>query len=141
VIRHELADAGIAAAIEESEASVLWGKLAVLAPIALTTTLRGSPLDGVVADPAWRRRLEECVREVAAAAHEDGVRVDPEAMIARIESVPPGLRSSMQKDREAGRPTEIDAIGGSVLRAAARHGLDAPATQALVEGIRAGEPS
>jgi 2-dehydropantoate 2-reductase len=46
----------------------------------------------------------------------------------------------MQKDREAGRPTEIDAIGGSVLRAAARHGLDAPATQELVDGIRAGEP-
>jgi hypothetical protein len=28
----------------------------------------------------------------------------------------------------------------SVLRAAARHGLEAPATQALVDGIRAGEP-
>jgi hypothetical protein len=54
---------------------------------------------------------------VAAAAREDGVALDPEAMIARIESVPPGVRSSMQKDREAGRPTEIDAIGGSVLRA------------------------
>ena len=46
----------------------------------------------------------------------------------------------MQKDREAGRPTEIDAIGGSILRAAARHGLEAPTTHALVDGIRAGEP-
>jgi 2-dehydropantoate 2-reductase len=93
-----------------------------------------------VADPAWRRRLEECVREVAATAGADGVVLDPEALIAQIESVPPGVRSSMQKVREAGRPTEIDAIGGSVLRSAARHGLDAPATQALVDGIRAGEP-
>jgi 2-dehydropantoate 2-reductase len=139
-LRDELVDAGIAAALGESEASVLWGKLAVLAPIALTTTLLGSSLDGVVADPAWRPRLEACIREVATAARAEGVLVDPEAMIARIESVPPGLRSSMQKDREAGRPSEIDAIGGSVLRAAARHGLDAPATQALVDGIRAGEP-
>jgi 2-dehydropantoate 2-reductase len=139
-LRAELVAAGIMAAVGESEASVLWGKLAVLAPIALTTTLRGSPLDGVVADPAWRRRLEACIREVATTARAEGVTVDPEAMIARIESVPPGLRSSMQKDREAGRPTEIDAIGGSILRAAARHGLEAPATEALVEGIRAGEP-
>jgi 2-dehydropantoate 2-reductase len=139
-LRDELVDAGIAASVGESEASVLWEKLAVLAPIALTTTLRGSALGGVVADPAWRRRLEECVREVAAAATEDGVVIDPEAMIVRIESMPPEVRSSTQKDREAGRPTEIDAIGGSVLRAAARHGLDAPATQALVDGIRAGEP-
>ena len=139
-LREELEDAGITASVGESEAGVLWGKLAFLAPIALTTTLRGSELGGVVADPAWRRRLEECVREVVAAAHEDGVVLDPEALIAQIESLPPGSRSSMQKDREAGRPTEIDAIGGSVLRAAARHGLDAPATQALVDGIRAGEP-
>jgi 2-dehydropantoate 2-reductase len=139
-LRAELVDAGIAASVGQSEASVLWGKLAVLAPIALTTTLRGSELGGVVADPAWRPRLEACVREVAAAAREEGVVLDPEAMIAQIESAPPGIRSSMQKDREAGRPTEIDAIGGSVLRAAARHGLDAPATQALVDGIRAGEP-
>lgn len=139
-LRNELVDAGIAASIGEGEANVLWAKLAVLAPIALTTTLRGSPLDGVVADPAWRSRLEACVREVAAVAREDGVVLDPEAMIAGIESVPPGLRSSMQKDREAGKPTEIDAIGGSVLRAAARQGLDAPTTQALVDGIRAGEP-
>jgi 2-dehydropantoate 2-reductase len=139
-IRAEVDDAGIAAAIGESEAAVLWEKLAALAPIALTTTLRGSALDGVVADPVWRSRLQGCVREVAAAATADGVVVDAEAMIARIESVSPGLRSSMQKDREAGRPTEIDAIGGSVLRAAACHGLDAPETQALVDGIRAGEP-
>jgi 2-dehydropantoate 2-reductase len=138
-LRDELVDGGIAASVGESEASVLWGKLALLAPIALTTTLRGSELGGVVADPVWRRRLEGCVREVAAAAGEDGVVLDPEAMIARIESIPPEVRSSMQKDREAGRPTEIDAIGGSVLRAAARHGLDAPVTEALVDGIRAGE--
>jgi 2-dehydropantoate 2-reductase len=139
-LSEELADAGLAASVGESEASVLWGKLALLAPIALTTTSRGSELGGVVADPAWRRQLEACVREVAATAGADGVALDPETLIAQIESVPPGTRSSMQKDRDAGKPTEIDAIGGSVLRAAARHGLDAPATRELVDDIRAGEP-
>jgi 2-dehydropantoate 2-reductase len=139
-LRDELVDAGIQASIGEDEASVLWRKLSLLAPIALTTTLRGSTLDAVVADPAWRVRLEECTREVVAAARGDGVALDADAIIAQIESVPPGMRSSMQKDREAGRPTEIDAIGGSVLRAAARHGFDVPITQALVDGIRAGEP-
>jgi 2-dehydropantoate 2-reductase len=139
-VRDELVAAGITASVGVSEAGVLWGKLALLAPIALTTTSRGSELGGVVADPAWRRRLEACVREVVAAAREDGVVLYPETLIAQIESTPPGTRSSMQKDREAGKPTEVDAIGGAVLRASARHGLDAPATQALVDGIRAGEP-
>jgi 2-dehydropantoate 2-reductase len=140
-LRSELHDAGLAVSIGESEADVLWRKLALLAPIALTTTARGSPLDGVVSDPAWREKIERCVREVTATAGAEGVVLDADALIARIENVQPGLRSSMQKDREAGRPTEIDAIGGSVLRAAARHGLEVPATQELVAGIRAGEPS
>ena len=51
-----------------------------------------------------------------------------------------GVVADPARDREAGRPTEIDAIGGSILRAAARHGLEIPATQELVGGIRAGEP-
>ena len=139
-LRRELDDAGLTVSVGDGEADVLWRKLALLAPIALTTTLRGSPLDGVVADPAWRDRLRDCVREVAATAGAEGVVLDADALVARIEGMPPGLRSSMQKDREAGRPTEIDAIGGSILRAAARHGLEVPTTQELVDGIRAGEP-
>lgn len=139
-IREEVADAGLTASIGDDEATVLWTKLAMLAPVALTTTLRGSDLSSVLADPPWRERFESCVREVTAAALEDGVVLDADAIVARLDGIPPGLRSSMQKDREAGKPTEIDAIGGAVVRAAARHGLDAPVTRALVEGIRAGEP-
>src|SRR4029453_5772734 len=84
-VQADVVDAGIAASIGESEAAVLWEKLAALAPIALTTTLRGSALGGVVADPVWRSRLRECIREVAAAATEDGVGVDADTLIRRIE--------------------------------------------------------
>jgi 2-dehydropantoate 2-reductase len=136
----ELIDAGMTASIGESEPDVLWRKLALLAPIALTTTLSGRSLDGVTDDPEWRRLLHACVRDVAATAGADGAVLDPDATIAQIEAIPPGLRSSMQKDREGGRPTEIDAIGGAIVRTAARHGLEVPTTQALVDGVRAGEP-
>jgi 2-dehydropantoate 2-reductase len=135
-LQTELDEAGFDVSIGASEADVLWRKLTMLAPIALTTTLRGSALGGVVADPDWRARLEGCIREIAAAAHAEGVAIDADAVVARIEGFPSGLRSSMQKDREAGRPTEVDAIGGAILRASARHGLEAPATRELVEGIQ-----
>jgi 2-dehydropantoate 2-reductase len=135
-LRSELDETGFDVSIGESEVEVLWRKLTMLAPIALTTTLRGTPLGGVVGDPDWRARLEGCIREIAAAARAEGVAIDADAVVARIESFPPGLRSSMQKDREAGRPTEVDAIGGAILRASARHGLEAPATRELVEGIQ-----
>jgi 2-dehydropantoate 2-reductase len=138
-LRRELDDAGLDVSIGRSEADVLWRKLSFLAPIALTTTLRGSALGGVLADPAWRERLDRCVREIAATANAEGVAIDAAALVARIEGMPSDLRSSMQKDREAGRPTEIDAIGGAVVRAADRNGLAVPTTRELVDGIRAGE--
>jgi len=130
----ELTDAGLGCRVGASEAEVLWQKLAVLTPIALTTTALEAPLSAVVADPAWRPRLEGCVREVAAVAGAEGVAFDADAAMSRYEQIG-DLRSSMQKDREAGRPLELDAIGGAVLRAARRHGIDAPATQELVDRI------
>ena len=133
-ICREVDDAGLACAVGPSEAHVLWQKLSALAPIALTTTAARAPISGVVSDPQWRARLDGCVREVASVAAAEGVEVDPDALLERYEQLG-DLRSSMQKDREAGLPLELDAIGGAVLRGAHRHGLDAPATRELVDLI------
>jgi 2-dehydropantoate 2-reductase len=45
------------------------------------------------------------------------------------------MKSSMQRDVEAGRPPELDAIGGAIQRAGQRHGIATPATGALVEAV------
>jgi 2-dehydropantoate 2-reductase len=49
----------------------------------------------------------------------------------------------MQRDIAAGREPELDAIPGSVLRAAARHGVPCPTIERLVAMIaeRAGVPA
>jgi ketopantoate reductase len=49
----------------------------------------------------------------------------------------------MQRDIAAGRGPELDAIPGSVLRAAARHGIACPTIERLVALIaqRAGVPA
>jgi 2-dehydropantoate 2-reductase len=77
------------------------------------------------------------VAEIAAAARADGAELDETATIGLVERVPDAMRSSMQKDAAAGRPIELDAIGGSVLRAAERAGTDAPVTARLVADLRA----
>jgi 2-dehydropantoate 2-reductase len=49
------------------------------------------------------------------------------------------MKSSMQRDAEAGRPLELDAIGGALLRAAKRHGVEVPvATRLVADLTRAG---
>ncbi len=41
----------------------------------------------------------------------------------------------MQKDVAAGRPPELEAIAGPILRGGGEHGIDTSATRALVDRI------
>jgi 2-dehydropantoate 2-reductase len=69
--------------------------------------------------------------------------VDPATATAELDRAHATLGSSMQRDIAAGRAPELDAIPGSVLRAAARHGLHCPTIERLVAMIaaRAGIPA
>lgn len=135
VIAAELEAAGITASVEPDEATLLWRKLAVLASLALTTTALEAPIGSVRADPAWRQRLLAVASEVCAVAAAEGAGVDPRATRQFVLGVPDAMRSSMQKDRAAGRPLELDAIGGAVQRAGRRHGVPTPVVDELVAEI------
>jgi 2-dehydropantoate 2-reductase len=123
---------GIECKFFDNESTLLWTKLAMLAPFALSTTAANGPIGTVLADASRRKLMEECVREACAAANADGAGLDPEITIRILRSSPPAMRSSMQKDVDAGRPPELDAIAGPILRSAAARGAAAPATAELV---------
>lgn len=127
--------AGIECNLRADEAVVLWEKLAFLAPLALTTTALNAPVGDVRADPIWRRRLEQVQREVVAAACAAGASLDEPALESAQAGLPDAMRSSMQKDLAAGRPLELEAIAGPIIRAAGRHGLEVPITRELVQVI------
>lgn len=63
---------------------------------------------------------------------------DPAQALARYDDFAPATRSSMQRDAEAGRPLELDAIGGALLRAAERYGVDVPVATRVVRELGAG---
>ena len=52
--------------------------------------------------------------------------IDAPANVSRLQSLPPGMQSSMLKDILAGRDAELDAIAGPIIRTMGREG--APAT-------------
>lgn len=139
VLAAQLRQADLDVTVRDDETALLWDKLAFLAPLALLTTHAGAAA-GVVRDER-RADLEAVVGEVAAVAGAAGARVDPAAILGMFDRVPAGMKSSMQRDAEANRPTELDAIGGAVLRAARRHGIDTPITARLVDELRALETS
>jgi len=135
-LHRELEDAGIESEVGPDEATLLWQKLAFLAPVALTTSARGGPLGAVRAEPRWRARLEACQREVVAVARAEGAEIDEAALHSLHAAAPDATQSSMQKDLAAGRPLELDAIGGAIVRAARRHGQDVPVTEELIDLVR-----
>jgi 2-dehydropantoate 2-reductase len=130
-----LAETGLDVTVRDDEAATLWSKLAVLAPIALVTTWTAAPIGEARA--GHQDELVAVVHEIVAAARADGVDLDEAATVAILERVPDAMRSSMQRDAAAGRPIELDAIGGAVLGAAERAGTEAPVTARLVADLRA----
>ena len=125
--------AGIECHHSSDERSLLWGKLVVLAPIALATTANAAPFGAVRTD----ERFAGCCDEAIAVARAEGASVDAEAARAFYDQVPADMRSSMQKDLAAGQQPELDAIAGPIIRAGERHDIPTPNTTALSADIRA----
>jgi 2-dehydropantoate 2-reductase len=126
-----LETAGVPARVMDSEAQAMWGKLVRLNALACTTSAWDLPLGEIRSDPERRAALEACVREAAAVAEAEVAQVSPEATMAELDDAHAELRTSMQRDIAAGREPELDAIPGSVLRAATRHGLTCPEIERL----------
>ncbi|MEU0174437.1 2-dehydropantoate 2-reductase [Streptomyces massasporeus] len=127
------AAAGPATRVLEDETAALWAKMSFLAPFALLTTRYGLPLGAV--RTRHRDELTALVEETAAISRACGGPADPAQALARYDAFPPSTKSSMQRDAEAGRPLELDAIGGALLRAAERHGIPAPVAARVVDEV------
>jgi 2-dehydropantoate 2-reductase len=128
----------------DSEADVMWSKLVRLNALACTTSAFDKLLGEIRTTPELRAELVGAIEEACAAGRAEGaLDVDPATAIAELELAHATLGSSMQRDIAAGRPPELDAIPGAVLRAAARHGLQCPTIERLVALIaaRAGVPA
>ncbi|MEV7602289.1 2-dehydropantoate 2-reductase [Kitasatospora sp. NPDC089797] len=129
----QLGKAGLDVTLCEDETAMLWSKLAFLAPFALLTT-RYADVIGVVR-AEHRDELLAVLAEIAAVAGAVGAPADAAALLDAFDRLPPAMKSSMQRDVEAGRPTELDAIGGAVLRAAAAHHVPVPTLTRLVREL------
>jgi 2-dehydropantoate 2-reductase len=123
----DLRAAGIDCRVSDDELTLLWEKLAFLAPVALATTALDAPLGSVRDD----ERFRGCQREALTAAQAEGAHVNEAGLLAVLAAAPAEMRSSMQKDVTAGHAPELDAIAGPILRATDRHGLSAPYTKEL----------
>jgi 2-dehydropantoate 2-reductase len=136
-----LSDAGVSARAVEpiaarSEARVMWSKLVRLNALACTTSAHDKLIGEIRRTPSLRAELVGAIEEACAVARAEGADdARPQKAIDELDRAHETLGSSMQRDIAAGRPPELDAIPGAVLRAGARHDLACPTIERLVAMI------
>ena len=90
----------------------------------------GIPVGEVTACAETMEIIREAIAEVEAVARAKGIAMDADVVektMAFIKGMDAGVTSSMQRDVEAGRRLEIEALSGTVLRCGKELGIPTPA--------------
>lgn len=115
-----------------------WLKLAVNCAINPLTALLGFENGALLLSPLGSDLMARAAREVGAVAAAKGINlgVDPARYAVEVAERTAANRSSMLQDVERGRPTEIDALCGALVREAEALGVPAPVNAWLCEEVR-----
>jgi 2-dehydropantoate 2-reductase len=141
-------DAGIDARATDDIRRALWEKFVRLAPGATLTSACGASIGAVRDTPEGAALYRALVAEAVAVARSAGVGLPADAVdaaLAFIRGLPAAMKTSMQRDFERGRPTELDELPGAVVRLGRQHGVPTPTFDVLHHVLsvraRAGAPS
>jgi 2-dehydropantoate 2-reductase len=132
------------ATVEISDAilKVLWTKFVFIAPVMAMGSLTRVTFGEYRNVPEARAVLTDAISEVAAVAKAKGVTLDKDVVdttLAFIDSIAPGIKPSMQRDVESGKPSELEAMIGAVVRLGAEHNVPTPVMTFVYAMLKPGE--
>jgi len=139
VIRDTLGQAGIPAEFSPDIEPVLWSKFLFIATMAGITSLARDRLAELMPRPEGRRVIIACMREIEQVGRAAGVNL-PAAIVADtlayIEDSLADLQASMHTDLEAGRPLELEALNGAVVRAGQAVNVPTPLNDLIYAALK-----
>jgi 2-dehydropantoate 2-reductase len=121
---------------------VLWTKFVFIAPVMAMGSLTRVTFGEYRNVPEARAVLTDAIREVAAVAKAKGVTLDKDVVdttLAFIDSSAPGIKPSMQRDVESGKPSELESMIGAVVRLGAEHNVPTPSMKFAYAMLKPGE--
>jgi len=142
----QLADAlhraGVRADVCDDVSSEIWGKFLFIAAVSGVGAVTREPL-GAWRDVApTRALLRAAVEEAAAVARARGVRLSEDVVektLSFVDRLPPHSTASMQRDVAEGRPSELDAQSGALVRLGREAGVEVPAHAFIEAALRPSE--
>jgi 2-dehydropantoate 2-reductase len=135
---HQLRDAfrsaGVKADIPPDILHSMWTKFLFIVPMSAIGALTRVPIGTWRAIPELRAIAEDTLREMIALARARGVDPGADAVqrtMERYDAMAPESTSSLQRDVMDGKPSEVDAQIGAVVRLAAESNVAAPVSTQL----------
>ncbi len=125
---------GMTLAVPADIRVALWEKLLFIAPVSAVGAVTRLPIGPVRACPESRSLLERAAAEVQAVAAARGVTLGADAvarMMRFLDGMAGEATTSLQRDVAEGRPSEVDAQIGAVVRLGREHGVPTPVSDVL----------
>jgi len=128
--------------LTEDVQSLVWGKLVVNCAINPVAALLDITNGELLEKAATRHLMSEIAAEVVKVAQSKGIKLPFPASEAANQAMQVAQQTSqnycsMVQDLRRGRPTEIEALNGAIVREAEKLGLNVPVNRTLTELIRA----
>ena len=121
--------AGVKAELAQNIHVAMWEKFLFIASVSGVGSVTRAPAGVMRTVPATRRLLESAMAEIVTVARACGVTLPDDAparTMAFIDALPEGATASMQRDILSGRPSELEAQNGAVVRLGRENGVDTP---------------
>lgn len=125
-----LTAAGVVVETPANIRTALWEKLLFIASMSGAGAVARAAIGELRACAPTRELLRQLMSEVAAVATKRGIQMTPDVIsraLAFIDGMPANGSASMQRDIADGRPSELEAIIGAVVRLGDKAGVETPA--------------
>ena len=120
-------------------AITLWTKFLFIATMAGTTSLAREYINDLLPRPEWRKIIIGCMEEIERVGRAASVDLAPGIVpdtLNYIESGGAAMRASMHADLTAGRPMELEALNGAVVRAGEETGVPTPINDVIYAALK-----
>jgi 2-dehydropantoate 2-reductase len=128
-LRQAFAQANVNAKISPDIHVAMWRKFLFIVSVSGMGSITRSPMGVFRKLPETRKMLEQVLQEVFQVARARNVNLPDDAMsaaLAFIDGLPDSGTASMQRDIMEGRPSELEAQNGAVVRMGQEVGVDTP---------------
>lgn len=133
-----LTEAGINVELPNSIRLEMWRKFLFITGWGGLGAISRAPIGILREEPGTRAIIDACMNETVAVAQAAGIDF-PDDIIPRTwaftELLEPSGTSSLQRDIAAGRPSEIDAWNGAVVRLGERFGVPTPTHRLITDAL------